>query len=114
MKNRINNIECRKIKSSHYSHEIVLWYPNQYYGKESDYELTFSGDFYKPNGSVGINISKSCFINPESCHVVAFLIKTREGFDLKSVGDRILDLSPSNLEDFIKVYKKAVRWKKNI
>lgn len=111
-KNRINNIECRKIKSVHYSHEIVCWFPNNYYGKEEDYNLSFGGEFYQPKGTTGVNISKGCFKNPETYYVVAWLIKTKEGIDLQTVGDRVLDLSEQELQDFFKVYKKAVRWKK--
>ncbi len=110
--NRIGNIECRKIKSTHYSHEIILWYPNHYYGKESDYDLNRWEDDYCPKNTIGVHIGKSCFIDPEHCYVIADLIKTKEGFDLKTVGNRVLDLSEEDLNDFIKVYKKAVKWKK--
>lgn len=110
MKNRINSIECRKIKSVHYSHEIVVWEENHYFGKEEDFELSFGGEFYRLKEDSAIGISKNHFTNPEYCYVVAFLIKGKEVYDLRTVGNRVLDLSPQDLEDFMKVYRKAVRY----
>lgn len=108
---RKNNIECIKCKPNNpYHFEIVKWYKNPYYGKEADYDLDNWGD-YRPKNTVGVHINKNCFKNPEVCYTVAHLIKTKEGFDLKTVGNRILDLDAEDFQDFWAIYKKKVKYK---
>lgn len=114
MKIRINNIEARKYnstKSEQSFYEIVKWEVNKLFGKEDEYREdgyvdSFGGDFLEKNGH---RISKSSFQSNESCFVVAFLRlnKSESDVDLESVGSRILDLSDSELSDFMDVYRLA-------
>lgn len=83
---RIGNIEYRKVGDNW---EIVQWYPNLYYGKESEYTYDPGSECYTKPGSC-VNISKSCFACPESCIVIAFVVwnKSHDEFDIRSVGTR--------------------------
>ena len=114
IKIRINNIECRKYKSTktkeiHY--EIIKWYENKYFNKRDkmlskDFKETFSGDG-TTNGSY--TIDNSCFKNKESCYTIASLYLNYREPDiyLKSVGSRLLDLSKEERLDLFEVYKIA-------
>lgn len=113
MKVRINNIECRLL-NGHY--EIVKWFPNEYYNAEQKLieegykKITYeNGDWSMKNGS--ITITGSCFKNPESCCVIAWLRYDGNEFctDLESVGDRLLKLNKKEREDFFTVYELADR-----
>ena len=109
---RINNIECRKYKSTktdetHY--EIVKWYKNKYYNKRDEmlskeWEETIEG-WGITNGSY--TIDNTCFKNKESCYTVAslYLNFKEPDVNLKSVGSRLLDLNKEEINDFFEVYK---------
>lgn len=107
MKNiRINNIECRKCDTPFY--EIINWFPNPYYGKEDDYIK----DGYEWNDDKTClikdcyHIHESNFKNEESCCVIAWIKLSDDGtVTLESVDDRILNLEPEELKDFIEVYR---------
>lgn len=86
--------------------EIVKFYPNPYYGKESEYELNSWGDGYRPKDSVGINISKSCFKNKEVMYMVASWDNIDHDEltpDLKFVGNRVFELDSEEREAFMKL-----------
>lgn len=115
MKVRINDIECRQINSKNTDqYEMVQWYPNSYYGKEEEmikegYEKRVYSD-----GSWSMNkpyhaINSSCFQNPESCMLIAFLDLNRSepDLDMRTVGSRLLDLSIQERNHFFRVYKIA-------
>lgn len=51
------------------SWHIDYWYPNEYYGRESEYEK--EGDWYRDPKLGFSRIHKSCFKNPESCFAIA-------------------------------------------
>jgi len=110
MKIRIKNIEFRKYKSSKKKYplyEIVKWSPNSFYNKEQEYRdngyVDSFGDSFlqKDNAS----ISKTYFINPESCYVIAFIEKNNDMWCFRSVGERLLDLTPEEWNDLNQVYK---------
>lgn len=114
MKVRINNIECRKSIYQSHEYEMVKWYTNNYYGKEKEllecgYErVEYSG------GDWGITknnhtINSSCFKNPESCYTIATLKENRRepDVDMETVGGRLLELEPNELNEFMKVYRLA-------
>jgi len=54
-------------------------------------------------------IDSSCFKNPETCYVIAWLEPNRREPDvnLLSVGSRLLDLSEEDMDAFFRVYKIA-------
>lgn len=114
MKKRIGNIEIRELgKNESYSHEIVYWFPNKYYGQENNYLKT--GDFYEEiNSSFGWQIHKSCFKNPETCYVIAFIRQDEEEPNLETVGGRPFKLKEEDLisferlmREFYKTYKSC-------
>lgn len=113
MKIRINDIECRAIKSKHYDYEMVKWYENPYYGKEQEYIDNGYEKVEYPGGwglrSDHTTVNESCFKNPESCYVVAFLIinKGEPDVDMQTVGSRLLELSSEERQTFFEVYKLA-------
>lgn len=103
MKKRIGNIEIRKLEDEYYSHEVVYWYPNKYYGQESNYKKI--GDFYETSDW---RIHKSCFENPEMCLVVAFITQAGEGEipNLETVGGRLFELNEEDLISFEKLMRE--------
>lgn len=114
MKCRINNIEFRKYKGSKDLYEIIKWFDNPKYGKYNDYLNdgyieSFGGDFLEKDH---IHISKSLFELPEICYVVSFIKfnKKEPCYYLESVGDRLLDLSEGEINDFWDVYNKSNKW----
>lgn len=101
---RRNNLELRKVHNREKMFEIVKWYPNTYYGKESDYD--FDGEWYKPKGSRGHSISPSCFANPESCYVIVFIEDGLVDF----IGDRAIELETmEEMKDFLFLLRKGIK-----
>ncbi len=107
---RKNNIEFRKIKNgSHknYKYELLKWWPNKYYGnrekmvKEEGYR-NFDGGITKNNHT----ITDSCFVNPETCCVVAWVKKDNEGHYLETVGSRLIELNEEERKNFFELYDK--------
>lgn len=111
---RIGNIECRSTIYKEREYEILKWYVNPYYGNEEkmidngytkiEYvngEWGLTKDFYTVNGS--------CFKNPESCYVIAWLKPNRKEPDvnMETVGSRVLELEQSELSTFMRVYRTA-------
>lgn len=116
MKIRINNVEVRPVSSSTYSYEFIVWQPNKYYGKrdemieEEGYQVINEG-----NGKWSLKhpewnsyISMSCFEGKETCYVFAWLKEEKEGYDLITVGDRLLDLPKPLRNDFFDVYSLLI------
>ena len=109
MKIRINNLEFKRYTSTKKDkplYEICKWYPNIHFGKEEEYKKdgyvdSFGGEFLRKDGH---EIHKSFFISPESCYVIAFIEKGKESWELRSVGERLLELTPEEWEDFHQVY----------
>jgi hypothetical protein len=106
---RINNIEFKKYISTKRDkslYEIVKWYPNIHFGKEEEYKKdgyvdSFGGEFLRKDGH---EIHKSFFISPESCYVIAFIEKGKESWELRSVGERLLGLTPEEQQHFFTAY----------
>ena len=83
--------------------EIVKYYPNSYYGKESEYEFDEDRNLYKGK-YFNTFINKSCFKNPESCFTLASWVDIdhdEKTPDLKFVGKRPLELDEDELKDFL-------------
>ena len=112
---RIGNIECRQTIYKEREYEILKWQVNQYYGNE---EKMINEDGYTKveyvNGDWGLNkdfhtINSSCFKNPETCYVIAWLKPNRKEPDvnMETVGNRMLELEQSELNTFMRVYRIA-------
>lgn len=104
---RIGNLEFRKSsylgeEPEHCGYLVYKWYPNEYYGRET--EFIKDGDWYRPNNEHYnfIKIDKDCFKHPESCYTIAhWNWNDREGcYDFEFVGDRPIDLTISEWNDF--------------
>jgi hypothetical protein len=108
---RLGNIEARKWQKTY---EIIKWQPNSYYGKKD--QMIADGWEYaeRPDGSWSLrkqnrSVDGSCFANPESCFVIAWLKwdTDERSVDLESVGSRLLDLSAEERNAFWQVYEAA-------
>ena len=108
MKIRINNLEFRECSSLFKDnlYEIIKWYPNNYFGKEEELRKEGYTDNFEGWGITKDNhtISKAFFNSPESCYVIAFIEKGKESWELRSVGERMLELTPEEQQDFFTVY----------
>ena len=106
---RINNIEFRKYNSTKTKkplYEIIKWEPNPYYDKKLEYfkkgyKVNHEGWGLTKNGHT---IDMEFFNTRESCFVIAFIEKKSESWELRSVGERLLDLTPEEWDDFHQVY----------
>jgi len=114
MKIRINNIECRDSRGNSGNYEMIKWYPNEYYGSEQKMIDDGYEKVIYPLGGWGMKkdwhtVNESCFQNPESCYVIAWLkINHREPcIDLETVGSRLLNLTVEDRNNFFEVYKIA-------
>lgn len=105
---RINNIEVRPLPQDDeekYMAEIVCYYPNPYYGNEDKYiKSKTDPDFYIYPDNLYCKVHISCFKNPESCYVVAFVTNGEEP-DIRTVGDRPWTLNEKDEEDFKQIIK---------
>lgn len=106
---RINNIEFRKYNSTKTKkplYEIIKWESNPYYNKK----LEYFKEGYKVNHEGwdltknGYTIDMEFFNTREFCFVIAFIEKESESWELRSVGERLLDLTPEEWDDFHQVY----------
>lgn len=112
---RIDNIELRKTKYKNTTYEFIKWYPNPYYKQD---EKMLSEGYIDTGYSLrkgNVSVSYSCFENPESCYVVAWLKKDKEGYYLQTVGNRLLELSKEERDTLFEIYgrknKEKKRWK---
>lgn len=107
---RIGNVCFRKATYLGNEPEFPSWhidffYPNPYYGKENEYKK--DGDYYiKVNVAHPINIHKNCFKHKETCYAIASFIRDKEGYyELSFIGDRPLNLSKTDFDDFMKLVR---------
>jgi hypothetical protein len=114
MKIRINNIGARSAsENAHRTLSIVQYYPCQYYGKLYDY-LADGWEYDDTNTCLrkdNCTISKSVFDLQEMNMVIAYIKYDPDELctDLKSVGERVLNLSKQDRDDFFEVYELAAR-----
>ena len=108
MKKRIGNLEFAPATyllpkdnwPKHPAYHINYYYPNAYYGHESEYIK--EGDWYKyPNNSF-CRIHKDCFKHEQSCMAIAsFNYDDRnECYDIRFIGDRPLEITKEEREIF--------------
>ena len=118
MKIRINNIGVRPPtyiskppENAEHTLNIVQYYTNCYHGRLDEY-LANGWEYVDDNtriSKLNCTISVSAFDNEESCMVIAYITYDTDECvtDLKSVGERILNLSEDDRKDFFEVYKIA-------
>lgn len=104
---RINQIEIRKTTYKEHPYEFIKWYPNLYY---QQWDKMIEDGWREDVESLRkdhCSIHKSCFINPESCYVIAWMKKDKEGYYMETVGSRLLNLNEEELKTFFDIYRKA-------
>ena len=120
MKIRINNIGARPPvyigqppKNAYRRLSIVQYYPCQYYGKLEEYLA--DGWEYVDEGTRlrkdNCTISKSFFDKEELLMGIADLEydSSEDCTNLETVGERVLNLSKKDRDDFFEVYELAAR-----
>ena len=82
------------------AYNIYYYYPNIYYGRESEY--IFEDGWYLDPKFQGHRIHKDCFKNPEVCMSIAsFEYDDHEGcYEFEFIGDRPLDLNQEEKKIF--------------
>lgn len=91
---------------------IVEFFPNEKYGRLQEYIDILGwendGEYIRKNMC---SIHKNCFEGKENNIVIADLIYNPKEEDtvLKTVGERVLDLSPEDRETFFEVYAIAAK-----
>lgn len=88
------------------SWDIEMFYPNQNYGKENEYNVDETGEwYYKDNPHVRTH--KSCFKYKECCYTIAsFNYDSHEGFyELHFICDRPICLNEEEQKIFWELFK---------
>jgi hypothetical protein len=91
---------------------IVEFFPNEKYGRLQEYIDILGwendGEYIRKNMC---SIHKNCFEGKENNIVIADLVYNPKEEDtvLKTVGERVLDLSPEDRETFFEVYAIAAK-----
>lgn len=90
---------------------IVKYGLNHYYGKLQDYLDDGWEDLETKISKGNSSIDKNCFKREETSYVVASLVYCvdEECTELKTVGERLLDLSEDDRKDFFTVYDIAAK-----
>ena len=120
MKIRINNIGAKKPAyigsppaDAHRRLSIVQYYPCQYYGKLDEY-LADGWEYVDEGTRIrkdNCTISKSFFDLEELLMGIADITydPSEDCTNLETVGERVLNLSKADREDFFEVYELAAR-----
>jgi hypothetical protein len=91
-------------------YQIIQFYPNDYYGELE----TYIKNGYKQEGDVltkdGYSIGISFFTKKELNNVIAFLDKTSDGWEMRTVGARPFNLLENQFETFRRVSKFAFEY----
>lgn len=85
------------------AYHIDYWYPNGYYGRES--EFLKDGDWYVYPDHSNCRVHKDCFKNPQSCFAIAsFSYNEHEGcYEFEFVGSRPLQITKEERDIFWKL-----------
>ena len=97
--------------------DVVLWYPNCYYGHIDEYKPAKDrpGMYTRKTGAdweTHCYIHEDCFKNPESCYSIGRFEFNDDEPDFTSVGSRpwdIPDEEKQNFEDVIKKFYEMYR-----
>ena len=104
---RLGNIEARRIESDKYSHEIVKWRDNPYYGHKDEYTYDPVKNVYNDKSRFR-NIDPTLFEIPETCYVIARITDEEEP-DVHSVGKRPWELDKDDYRCFCAVLNVLFR-----
>lgn len=89
----METLALRKTKSllGEEYYEIVQWYPNPLYGKESEYIKQSDGRYKHPE--LAFYCYKESFKHEFSCYTICYFLydDNEDDVELKMVGDRLLD-----------------------
>lgn len=104
MKKRIGNLEFRPASyllpknkwPENPAWHIDYWYPNIYYGRES--EFIKDGDWYLYPDNKMCRVHKDCFKNKQSCMAIALFYYNDGTYNIEFVGNRPLSLSKEEKE----------------
>ena len=99
---RIGNVSARPMFDGKYAWDILLHYPNPYWGKEKEYVKVEGTDYYEYPDNPYCRLHSGCFKHEESCYTLAF-ITDKEEPDVVSVGMRPWELSGSDDIAFRKI-----------
>lgn len=103
-KYRHESLEIRRSGKTGNEFEVLHWGPNLYYGREKEYVWNPYKAAFQPKDSSNCYIHPSCFENPETACVVAFLtMRDRRNmvmYKIDEVDDRVQSLSKENIKIF--------------
>lgn len=113
---RVGNIESREPTylnnppKNDKNIDIVVWHPNPYYGRESDFDWDNEGYAYVKDSPI-VRYSPDCFKNPEQCMSVAsFEFDPHEPcYELKHVCFRPFELSEKDYTDYLYVIRQVYK-----
>jgi len=98
---RINNIGIKYLQERY---EILQYFPNELYNKQSEF-VKVNNDFYKSNIDSCVSIHSSCFEKLENSLLIAHFNIGKEDCQLEWCSDRPLQLNVDDFKDFMNVVK---------
>lgn len=106
-KHRIGNIEVRPITDTELTYEVIKWKPNEFYGKESEYN--WSGDTAHTVDVPRVTIDSSCFEKKETAFVIGRLEFLEDSPKIEEISTRVIDLTDEELLDYKKVLRQSIQ-----
>lgn len=92
---------------THPSYDIVRWFPNRFYGKESEYVKVDENNYRHPS-VIDYFINKKCFENPESCIVIATFYYNEGKYHYRFIDNQGLSINPEHLTKLVTYGKKQL------
>lgn len=114
---RIGDIEFRSTRSwnGSFYYEVVMYYPNGYYGHEDDYVFDEMRQMYHYKDNEFCFIDPSCFKHEESCYTLARFEKNSDDeYDIRSIGSRPFEISPKDITDYVACVKYGFNYLKSL
>lgn len=104
---RIGRIGIRTTGVSGNTYEIVSYFPNDFYGKMSEY-VTDDGEYYYKVGFPNHRVHRDCFLDKETCSTIGKITTNANGdIKLTSVSSRLWDVTSiawADLQDLLKYF----------
>lgn len=92
-------------------YEIVLYYPNGYYGRQDEYIFDEVHQMYYKEDMPNCFIDGSCFKHEESCYTLAIFEKdTEDEYFIRTCGKRPFEISPKDITDFVACVKYGFKF----
>ena len=107
---KIGNLEFRKAsyllpkEPENPAYHIDYWYPNGYYGKESNY-VKVDEDWYCYPDNHNCRIHKDCFKNPLSAMAIGSFNYKDGCYEFSFIGERPVRLTLKERDDFWELIK---------